>query len=582
NVTHIVSTNDGCSDTITQTITVFNNPIAGFTHQNVCLGNAMSFTNTSIVGAPDVISNYLWAFGDGSPTSTQTNPSHTYLTEGNYTVTLIATTANSCSDVANITVSVYDPPTAGFSFNNVCENTPVSFTNTSNNPNIGNIGSFSWNFGDGSPQNSLDFNPVHTYTTAGTYTVTLIVNSSNLGCADTLQQTIDIYPAPTSNFSFQNECFGTAITFNNQSSGAVSYDWNFGNNNTSTLQNPQQNYSASGNYLVSLTVTSANGCTNTSSQTVTVYPMPVANFSVTEVCHGEPTTFTSTTSINSPDNIVSYAWNFGDGSSIATTNPAGHTYLQPGQYMTSLIVVSNNNCIDTITLPVTVNPNPLIDFNADNIAGCTPHCTNFNNLSSILTGNIAAYEWTLGNGSQSNVQNPMHCFINESLSPKYFNITLKATSDKGCVSTLTKNNYITSYPLPIADFSTDPNPTDIFRPTVQFNDLSIGASSWLWKFGDNTFNPDTIIQNPSHTYVDTGIFNVWLHIENVYGCKDSIAKPVNIRPDFALFIPNAFTPNGDSYNPTFAAKGYGIKEFTMYIFNRWGELIFVADDINKG
>ena len=581
NVTHIVSTNEGCFDTITQTITVFNNPVAGFTHQNVCLGNAMNFTNTSTVGSPDVISSYLWAFGDGSPTSTQTNPSHTYLTEGNYTVTLIATTSNACSDVANITVSVYDAPTAGFTFNNVCENIPASFTNTSNNPNIGNIATFSWNFGDGSPLNSIDFNPIHTYTTAGTYTVTLIVNSSNLGCSDTLQQTIDIYPSPVSQFTFTNQCFGVPISFIDQSINAVSYNWNFGDNTNSITQNPQHLYNTSGNFSVSLTVSSANGCTNTSIQTITVYPKPNANFSATEVCYGIANEFTNLSNVIAPDIITTYQWNFGDNNTSGTQDPQ-HTYLQAGLYNTTLIVTTNHNCSDTITLPVIVNPNPVVDFDVDIISGCTPHCTSFNNQSTIASGSIAAFEWNFDNGNQSFIQNPSHCFINESLSPKYFNITLKATSDKGCVSTLTKNNYITSYPLPIADFSSDPNPTDIFRPNILFTDLSIGANSWLWNFGDNTFNPDTIIQNPTHTYLDTGIFNVWLYVENIYGCKDSIAKPVNIRPDFALFIPNAFTPNGDIYNPTFAAKGYGIKEFKMYIFNRWGELIFVADDINKG
>ena len=582
NVTHIVTGSNSCSDTITQAITVYNNPTASFIHQNVCLGSAMNFTNTSTVNAPDVISSYLWSFGDGSPTSSVTNPSHTYLNQGNYTVTLIANTSNNCSGVSNVTVSVFDAPTANFTFNNACVNTPVPFTNTSSNPSSGTIGSYSWDFGDGSPLDTTSFSPIHTYTTAGTYSVTLIVNSSNLGCSDTLVQLIEIYPSPISQFTFSNECFGTPISFTDQSSGAISYNWNFGDNNSSTLQNPQHNYSASGNYLVSLTVTSANGCTNASSQTVNVYPMPNANFLVTEVCHGIATTFTSTSTINSPGSIISYTWNFGEGNAIATSNPATYTYIQPGQYQASLIVVSNNNCIDTITLPVTVNPNPVVDFTADNLAGCTPHCINFTNLSTILSGNIASYEWNFGDGNQSSSQNPSHCFINESLSPKYFNITLKATSDKGCVTSLTKNNYITSYPLPIADFSSDPNPTDIFRPRVQFTDLSIGANSWLWNFGDNAFNPDTIIQNPSHTYLDTGIFLVQLNIENEYGCKDSIAKPIEIRPGFAIYIPNAFTPNGDSFNSTFTAKGYGIKEFTMYVFNRWGELIYTTSDIEKG
>lgn len=582
NVTHIVSSNNGCADTITQAITVYNNPTASFTHQNVCLGSAINFTNTSTVNAPDVISSYLWAFGDGSPTSNATNPSHTYTNPGNYNVTLIATTANNCSNVGNITVSVYDPPTVNFTFNNACENNPVSFTNTTSNPTNGNLGTFSWNFGDGSPLNTSDFNPLHTYATAGTYTVTLIANSSNLGCADTLQQTIDIYPSPNAQFNFSNECLGTPISFTDQSIGADSYNWNFGDNSTSSQQNPQHNYASSGNFVVTLTVTSANGCIDTSSQTITVYPMPNANFTAAEVCHGSTTNFTSTSSINNPGTISNYAWDFGDGSPVETGNSTTHIYTQPGLYQVSLIVVSNNNCVDTITLPVIVNPNPVVNFTVDSVAGCSPLCVTFNNMSNIASGAISNYEWNFGDGNQNFSNSPSHCYQNETLNPISFNVSLKATSDKGCEAILTKNNFITAYPLPIADFSTEPNPTDIFKPNVQFLDLSQGASSWIWNFGDNSNSPDTILQNPIHFYADTGVYIVLLQIENQYGCYDSISKTVTILPGFALYIPNSFTPNGDAYNQQFTVKGYGVKEFTMNIFNRWGELIFTTNDINNG
>lgn len=582
NVTHTVVSNNGCSDTITQMVTVYNNPIASFAHQNVCLGNAMNFSNTSTVAAPDVIDNYLWVFGDGSPTSNQTHPSHTYLNSGTYNVTLITTTSNGCSDVTNVNVSVFDAPTANFNFNNECENIAVLFNNTSLNPTMGTIGSYSWNFGDGSPINTTSFNPIHIYTNAGTYTVTLIVNSSNLGCADTLQQTIDIYPSPTANFTFQNQCFGNSITFTDQSIGAVSYNWNFGNNNSSNLQNPQHNYTAAGNYNVSLTVESANGCTNTTSHTVTVYPKPNANFSATEVCHGNPTDFSSTSTVSSPASIISYFWDFGDGSSVVSTNPASYTYMQPGQYSVSLIVVTDNNCTDTITLPVIVNPNPDVDFVANITSGCTPLCVNFTNNSTISSGNIANYLWTFEQGANSSSINPSYCFINEGLSEKYFSIILKATSDKGCETTVVKNNYMVSYPLPIADFNFTPTETDVFNPVIYFMDASIGASTWLWNFGDNSNSSDSISQNPIHTYADSGLYTIWQYVTNVYGCSDSISKSLQIKPGYALYIPNAFTPNGDSHNATFTAKGYGVKEYIMYIFNRWGELIFVSDDINKG
>jgi gliding motility-associated-like protein len=583
NVTLIVNSNNSCADTITQQITVYNNPTASFTHLDVCLGNAVNFTNTSTVNAPDVINSYLWAFGDGSPTSTSTNPSHLYLNPGTYSVTLIATTANSCSDVTSINVNVYDAPTSSFTFNDECENILVSFTNTSSNPSSGTIASFAWNFGDGSPINTTNSNPTHTYTTAGTYTVTLISYSSNLGCSDTAQQTITIFPSPVSSFTFTNQCFGTAIPFTDQSTGTITnYNWSFGDNTNSGLQNPTHNYSAAGNYVVTLTVTSNNGCTNTSLQNITVYPSPTADFSATEVCNGMPTSFESTSTVTMPDIITNYVWDYGDGSGFGSGANTSHNYLAPGMYQVTLAVSTNNNCIDTVTIPIFVNPNPVVDFIADSLNGCTPLCVTFSNFSTITAGTIATYQWSFGDGEQSFSTNPSHCYINESLSQQNYNVTLTAMSDKGCTSLLNKANYITAYPLPIADFSTDPNPTDIFRSNIQFTDLSISASYWLWNFGDNSTTGDTLLQNPQHLYADTGVYIVTLYIENSYGCSDSTLKLVDIRPDFAIFIPNAFTPNGDAYNTHFGAKGYGIAEFTMYIFNRWGEKIFESTNINTG
>lgn len=566
------------------TVTIANAPTVQFSNSTPCFPNATLFSDNSVANSTGGITSWNWNFGNGN-TSTLQNPSHTYTSVGTYNVTLTVTNSNGCSDSITQIVTINPKPSASFTFTNQCNGTAIPFNSTST-ISSGTITNYSWNFGNSNTGSGASTS--HLYGAPGTYNVTHIVTGSN-SCSDTITQAVTVYSNPTASFTHQNVCLGSPMNFTNTSTvnapDVISgYVWVFGDGSpTSTLTNPSHTYSTAGTYTVTLIANSSNTCSGVATATVTVYNPPVANFTFNNACPNAPVQFTNTSTTPGGGSIGSFAWNFGDGSPINTSslNPV-YSYSTAGAYLVTLIVSSNNNCIDTVTLPVTVNPNPIVDFTADNLAGCTPHCTNFTSLSNILSGNIASYEWNFGDGNQSNSQNPSHCFINESLSPKYFNITLKATSDNGCVTTLTKSNYITAYPLPIADFSSDPNPTDLFRPTVQFTDLSLGATSWLWNFGDNTFNPDTIIQNPVHTYNDSGIYNVWLNIENVYGCTDSIAKPVNIRPNFALFIPNAFTPNGDSYNTTFAAKGFGIKEYTMYVFNRWGELIYTANDIDKG
>jgi len=153
----------------------------------------------------------------------------------------------------------------------------------------------------------------------------------------------------------------------------------------------------------------------------------------------------------------------------------------------------------------------------------------------------------------------------------------------GCV--LTKTDSVTalsSLPL-IANFSANPFITTIFNSNIYFYDLSIGAINYQWNFGDGS--PLEYGQNPEHSYsnINPGIYNIWLYVSDAYGCQDSIMKEVIVKGDFIIFAPSAFTPNGDGINETFFPKGIGIDEnnFHLYIYDRWGDLIFETDDINK-
>lgn len=125
--------------------------------------------------------------------------------------------------------------------------------------------------------------------------------------------------------------------------------------------------------------------------------------------------------------------------------------------------------------------------------------------------------------------------------------------------------------MPKADFEANPWESDVFSSKIRFTDLSYGANTWNWSFGDGATSN---IQHPTHIFSDSGTYTVTLNIISKYGCVDAITKTIRINPDFAVFIPNAFTPDADGINDTFGAKGYGINEYSMLIFDRWGELIF--------
>jgi gliding motility-associated-like protein len=580
NVSLIVTTSLGCSDTITRPVRVHANPVANFTHQDVCFGNTVSFTNTSTVAATDTITSYLWAFGNGN-TSTATNPTQNYAAPGTYNVTLVTTSTGGCSHVVTHQVNVYDLPVADFIFDNKCENILATFTNTTQQPQSGNVTSWSWNYGDGSPLDVTNWNGSHTYTTTGTYTVTLITNNT-IGCSDTVSHQILVHPTPVADFNFTNQCLVDAVTFTDASTGGIaSHTWNFGDGNNSTQSSPTHTYTNAGFYTVTLSVTSDSGCTHTTTKQVQIYPMPNADFSALNVCQYDSTKFTSLATVQPPSNIVNWIWDFGNTSGTSTqTNPT-YYYGNPGTYNVTLIVNTNNNCKDTVTKTVVVNPMPNVNFVADLLSSCSPLCVNLTDMSSVVSGSNASFTWNFGDGASASGAAVNHCYTNDGATETvYRTVTLTVTTDSGCVGTHVKNNYLTIYPTPIAEFSSSPQPTTIRNPIIYFNNETIGGYSYVWDFGDNTSASNET--SPTHTYVMVGQYEVTLISTNQWGCSDTIVHTVYIDDDFAFYIPNAFSPNGDGINDLFSGKGYGIKDYVMYVFDRWGEKLYETTDLSKG
>ncbi|MES2138062.1 MAG: PKD domain-containing protein [Bacteroidota bacterium] len=585
-VTLLVNSSSSCSDTIIQQVTVFQNPIAGFTHNDVCLGDSMGFTNTSSVSLPASISSYLWTFGDNGPTGNLVNLNHYYANAGAYNVALIATTADACADTVTIPVNVFDPPVSGFTFNNTCLLDSAAFTNTTLDPATGSVASWSWDFGDGSALNTTEYDPGHLFASPGNYEVTLVSYSSNLGCADTLKDSITIFPMPAANFSFTNVCLGRPMSFNDSSivsGGSIAGRfWNFADGSAIvTIQNPTHTYTSPGTYFVSLIVVSTNGCIDTIIKSVVVHPLPIVKFNRMNVCDGIAMQFNNLSSIATTDTIQSWTWSFGDGSAFNSSQNPSHLYAGNGSYPVELLVISNFGCKDSISKTSFVNPNPVVNFTVNDTIGCEPLCISFQDLSTLAIGDNGSRIWNLGDGSViNNSQTFDHCYTNDSVySAKTFNVTITVTSDSGCVSTLTKNNYITVYPAPVAGFSAQPETTMITDPVISITDVSVGANIWNWNFGDLTssalFNP------PPHTYSDTGSYTITLITSTTYGCVDSAFQTIIIEPDFVFYIPNTFTPDGDEINDSFCGKGIFINEFEMTIFDRWGNMIYKTKDINK-
>lgn len=357
NVLLIAKSNFNCSDTIIQQISIFPTPIIDFISNPVCKNDTMVF---SPIVSPNSSYDFNWDFGDGF-NSTDSLTNHLYSSFGQFNVELSVISSEGCQAVISKVVEVYTLPVAQFDVANICE----GFNSAVQNYSYISNGSFTseWSFDNSNL--ILGEEPSYLFLNSGVFPISLIVSSDN-GCQDSLQKWINIYDSPSADFSFSNACNGIPIQFNNTStvqSGIVSvFQWNFGDNSNSTLENPSKDFMNSGSYNVQLVVTSTNGCIDTVSHVVNSYDQPIANFGVGSVCFGEETVFDNQTILS----LGSYEsnWFFGDDSLSSIVSPS-HTYQNPGNYFVKLIVESDWGCIDSIIKPVTVYYLPIVDAGED-------------------------------------------------------------------------------------------------------------------------------------------------------------------------------------------------------------------------
>ena len=585
-VTLLVTTATGCKDSITKPVQVYYNPVADFSSVDICFGDTMYFSSTSTIDNSSSITGYNWLFGDNGPTGSLENPAHYYSAAGTYSVKLITTTIDGCADSSTFTVNAFDAPASGFIFNDNCLSDNAVFTNTSINPVMGSTASWSWDFGDGSTLNTIAWSPEHLYAAPGNYAVTLITHSSNLGCSDSLQDTITVFPMPVADFTSADVCLNQSMNFNDlslvQGGSIAGRSWSFGDGSPLfTTPNPNHVYGAPATYIVKLTVTSNNGCIDSVSGSAVVHPLPLAGFSTENVCDGSSVPFTDLSEISSSDTIQSWTWNFGDGSALSGNQNEAHLYAANGSYTVQLLVVSNFGCSDSISKISIVNPNPTVLFVIDDTIGCEPLCVSFQNISSIATGTNVNWFWDYGDSSPgNNAEAPVYCYTNDFVdAAQFYTPVLTVTSDSGCVNALSKNNSITVYPKPIAAFNAQPESATMTNPVISIINLSAGSDFWNWDFGDS--GASSVFNPPAHTYPDTGIYTITLITSTQYGCVDTAYETIVIEPDFLFYIPNSFTPNDDGINDFFTGKGIFITTFEMTIFDRWGNLIFFSDDINN-
>ncbi len=505
NVSLTVTSVTGCTDAVTVPITVQQLPVADFTANVACAGTNTNFTDASTGG----VVGWNWDFGDGSSDTVQ-NPLHAYAAGGSYTATLIAINSGNCSDTIQKPVTVNTSPTASFTTANVCYPSAVQFNNTS----TGAIASTGWGFGD--TQFSTQQSPSHTYASAGTYNVVLVVATAD-NCADTAIQTVTVNPKPVADFSVSPVCEGITSSFTDASTGnIINYGWSFGDGNFSTQQNPSNTYTGANTYNVTLVVQTDSSCYDTVTKQAVVNPLPVVDFNTGAVCLNQSNAFVNTTTIAS-GSVSVWAWDFGDTQTSSQQSPT-HAYSAQGTYTVSLIATSDNNCVDSTSKQVDVFDKPSASFTVTEV--CFGVSNVFTDGSSISTGAIVQWSYSFGDGQTGTSANDMHTYS----AAGNFTAVLVVTSDNGCTDTATQTAIVD--PLPQVNFTA---PDVCLNNTTQFTNASTISSgtitNYQWDFGDAN---SSTAQSPSNTYATTGTFQVTLVETSDKGCLDSLLKSVTV------------------------------------------------------
>lgn len=580
-----VTSSSGCIKTDSVQVVVNPSPSVDFAFQDVCFNETSNFLNLSTISSGN-IQSFEWDFGDAN-TSSSYNASNVYGSATTYDVQLLATSAQGCSDSVTQTTTVHPLPVASFTFTNDCEDKQIPFFDASTG---GSDQVIDWYWTFGNNQTSTAQNPpVQNYSSAGFFQVNLAVET-DFGCTDDTTQTIEIYPVPIADFTFDSVCLGLENHFvdlsnPNGSYAITSWNWDFSDGQNETVQNPIVEFNQHGFYDATLTITTAVGCIDiVSLGNAVVYPLPVAAFDpAIKNCFNDTTWFEDESTVPNllNDAIVSWNWDFAD--SYSSTQPDDyHIYQQYGIYPVSFTTITDKGCEDVVTHDVEIFPLPEVSFTSDVTEGCQPLRVLFTETVTIPEPyTISQYTWNLGDGDGPiNAQNPMNVYNNDTLGDLnigQYTVSLRATSGNGCVSTDTVVNYITEYPKPDALFSANPWITNIIKPEFDFTDLSSdNVTSWLWDFGDGGSATE---ENPTYRYEpEEAEYVVTEYVTTQYGCMDTVSATVKIEPIFTFYIPNAFTPDADGINEEFFGDGEGFKEYAMYIYDRWGELLFVSND----
>lgn len=518
-----------------------------------CDGFTLTFSNLS--NSP-LINSFFWDFGDpasgANNTSTLQSPTHTYSTAGDYTIKLVTNRSQECSDSTTAIVRVWPGFFPDFTSSGVCVLNPVQFTDLTT-ANFGQVDKWRWDFGQ--PNTTADTsnirNPSWTYADPGTKNVRFIVGSTQ-GCLDTVFKTIQIIDKPPITLAFRDTLICVPDAVQLQASGSGIFSWTpvtaMVDANTAT---PTVNPTTTTTYTVQL---NDQGCINTDSVLIRVVTfVTLSAMPDTTIC------LTDSVQLNITSDGLKYLW-----TPAATLNDPTlqNPFATPTQETTTYDVLARiGSCTETESIVVRTVPYPVANAGND-----TTIC---NNTAAQLNGshNGISFSWSPTSSLlNANTLNPI------AFPARNTEYVLSALDNKGCPKPGTDTVLVSVLPR-IVPFAGNDTSVVVGQP-LQLN--AEGGVSYLWTPATGLNNPN--IKNPIAIYSeeDGNTIRYTVEVFNEIGCSDSAFITVTVfQTAPSVFVPSAFTPNGDGLNDVLRPIAVGVQQIKYFrIFNRWGQMVF--------
>lgn len=511
-----------CGDTITKTVSIVENtlePEFVFFQTDCAVENSsIQFVDSSRSDLPIV--SWIWSFGDGN-ISTQQNPIHQYDSSGTNNVTLSISDSAGCFSFVSAPIA-YSTTIFETDFGFIQNCNPFSFGTqfVDSSSAESDVVEWQWDFGDGNTSNAE--NPNHFYSVADTFSVSL-TSTNELGCSDSITKDVPVAVVNVNvNFSAIVECNNSVVQFTNNSSSEdsiVSYEWNFGDGNTSTETSPTYDFQSFGNFTVTLTATTASGCQSSSSAFIGI-PFIDVNISVftPSGCSNVNQGFFFQVTGSSSSGPTSALWDFGDGAT-ASGFTASHSYSTPGNYDVTHIITNAQGCIDTVVEMVTISDSIIVNLEASTL-DCGERSATFTPTFP-TQDSIIGFTWDFGDGNMDSVnQSPTHQYVSVGTYVANFSFTTLA----GCTSSGSIQVEIIDASI-VADFEFQPQGCELRDIQLINNSAPVDSNTnFLWTFGnaDSSSNFE-----PMYSYDSIGTYDITLIAANA-SCSDTVVQSISI------------------------------------------------------